>query len=378
MNFVSKNILRLIIGFAAVISLMVVLIVISLNQMAGLTQQLDRVVKNRVVKMELANQMNTALREKAISLYFVATTKDSLLRGKEFTRISKYTLGFNVAHQQLARLETSASTKELIANIKEIVEGVEVHIDLASDFVFMGAVDEAHRIIRNEVLPSYREIRKHIDHFISLQHQENEQAIISTENSYQEARNQLYTIGISGLVISLLIAVYVCVIMIQQTRKLTYLAMHDNLTGLPTRSLFDKQLQHSIAKAKRGVHTFSVVVLDLDSFKQANDTFGHKAGDDVLVEVGKRLTTTLREYDVVSRVGGDEFFLLISDVDLDATMKILKRIDAVLTEPIECESYTVKVGASLGAAHYPEHGKDAEALMKYADKAMYSDKRKHS
>lgn len=153
---------------------------------------------------------------------------------------------------------------------------------------------------------------------------------------------------------------------------LRHVATHDGLTDLPNRSLLLDRLDKAIARAKRNSNKCAVVFLDLDGFKPINDTYGHDKGDLLLREAARRLSTTIREADTAARFGGDEFVLVLSDLNSqkDAAPVALKVLHN-LTQPIDIGGFEAHVGASLGIALYPDHGLSAEEVMKQADNAMY-------
>ena len=156
-----------------------------------------------------------------------------------------------------------------------------------------------------------------------------------------------------------------------------YLALHDVLTGLPNRVLFHERLLYILADADRKRLTTAVCYLDLDGFKAVNDAHGHEAGDVVLREVGQRLLGCIRANDVVARFGGDEFALLLCSLQGVAEADlVLRRVLSTIEQPIDLPRGGVAtVGVSIGVAISPDHGSDAETLMRRADHAMYASKR---
>lgn len=155
------------------------------------------------------------------------------------------------------------------------------------------------------------------------------------------------------------------------------LAHHDALTGLANRTLFNDRLSVALAHAHRNQHELAVMLLDLDQFKQINDTLGHPAGDRLLQAVGERLTTRLRGEDSVCRMGGDEFLLLLPEMaSAKDAGRVAEGILKVIRQPIALNGREVRSTASLGLAVYPYDGEDADALVKNADIAMYRAKEK--
>lgn len=163
--------------------------------------------------------------------------------------------------------------------------------------------------------------------------------------------------------------------MIESERRLTHIATHDPLTMLPNRALGLDRLKRAIARAHRYHTKAAVLFIDLDKFKQVNDDFGHAGGDALLVEVAKRLLSETRETDSVARWGGDEFLVVLSDIDdVEKAEVKLKTLKGRLDEPYDINGETVDCTASIGLAIYPTHGEDEGALLSHADTAMYASK----
>jgi diguanylate cyclase (GGDEF)-like protein/PAS domain S-box-containing protein len=158
-------------------------------------------------------------------------------------------------------------------------------------------------------------------------------------------------------------------------QTIRHMAYHDALTGLPNRTLFNDRLSMAILNAQRNHKKVAVMMLDLDKFKQINDVWGHKFGDLMLKTVGERLINTLRKSDTIARMGGDEFLVIIPEIDnIEDTDIIAGKILQSFTEAFMISGRDLSVTTSLGIATYPQDGKDAETLIKYADIAMYAAK----
>jgi diguanylate cyclase (GGDEF)-like protein len=156
-------------------------------------------------------------------------------------------------------------------------------------------------------------------------------------------------------------------------------AFHDALTGLPNRTLFYDRAQQAILASRRDGKVTALLLIDLDRFKEVNDTLGHHIGDLLLKEVGPRLQDILRGADTVARLGGDEFGLVLRNVtDPDEIGHVVDRITTALEQPFIVEDLRLDIEASIGIALYPEHGEDAETLMQRADVAMYAAKTTNS
>jgi len=164
--------------------------------------------------------------------------------------------------------------------------------------------------------------------------------------------------------------------LIASQHQLRHFAYVDALTGLPNRRAFNERLRTMIADAAAGARQFALLLIDLDGFKQVNDSLGHDAGDELLVLAAGRMRGCLADGDFAARLGGDEFAILIDDVtDLQLLEHVCDRVAAALAEPATVGGSAVKAGASLGVALYPAHGAHAGELLRHVDMALYDAKR---
>ncbi len=169
----------------------------------------------------------------------------------------------------------------------------------------------------------------------------------------------------------------------QQGKVDRHAALHDLLTGLPNRALFYDRLEHGFQQTKRHGWELAVMFVDLDDFKSINDTYGHDIGDGILQEMAERLKESTRGEDTVSRHGGDEFLILISEVREETNIssiaeKILNKIQAPCSIGTGDVTFSGSIRASIGISIFPRHGETADALVTSADKAMYVAKRNKS
>ncbi|HWE64239.1 MAG TPA: EAL domain-containing protein [Chloroflexota bacterium] len=162
--------------------------------------------------------------------------------------------------------------------------------------------------------------------------------------------------------------------LVRQSARLAHQALHDALTDLPNRALLHERLQQALRDAQRGQEATALLLMDLDRFKEINDTFGHQYGDQVLQQVGRRLREHVRAEDTVARLGGDEFAVLLPLTDAPGATRIAEAILSTLERPFSLDGYNMSVEASIGIAVAPAHGQDAITLLRRADVAMYAAK----
>ncbi len=157
--------------------------------------------------------------------------------------------------------------------------------------------------------------------------------------------------------------------------SLRHQATHDELTGLPNRWLFRLQLNQALARAARSELRVAVLLLDLDYFKTVNDSFGHATGDALLVQVGQRIRSILRDNDILARMGGDEFSILLTDLtDVDEAVSVAAKLLVALQASYRLQNQDLYSGGSMGLAFYPDDARDGDTLLRYADMAMYQAK----
>jgi diguanylate cyclase (GGDEF)-like protein len=154
-------------------------------------------------------------------------------------------------------------------------------------------------------------------------------------------------------------------------KRIEHLAHFDQLTGLPNRSLLQDHFKFALSLAQRSGEHLAIMFLDLDHFKDINDTLGHSIGDQLLMEVAKRLKAALRDEDTISRLGGDEFIFILPGTDAIGAVHIAEKLLTVVSTPCLIEQHELISTPSIGIAIYPEDGKDMETLSKNADAAMY-------
>ena len=160
-------------------------------------------------------------------------------------------------------------------------------------------------------------------------------------------------------------------------KAIQHLANHDALTGLPNRRLFNERIKLEIARSQRNKLRFSVMLFDIDKLKDVNDSFGHNVGDLLLQAIGQRLLGLLRKSDTVARMGGDEFFLILPEMNQkEDAILTAERILSALSTPFHLEANQINISTSIGVSFFPEDGETAEDLVKKADISMYKAKEK--
>jgi diguanylate cyclase (GGDEF)-like protein len=186
------------------------------------------------------------------------------------------------------------------------------------------------------------------------------------------------TFGVGILLVLVVIPMYFASLTSQLHTVLGHMrkiATHDNLTGLPNRHSFYEHLQQILRSAEKNQNRFAVVFIDLDGFKPINDTLGHAAGDEVLRSVASRLKQCVRHDDVVARIGGDEFVIILLDIETTSMLSVVRKIIDMIAAPYTGIAKTVTLTSSVGIATYPDNGRTVDEMVAHADAAMYRSKR---
>ena len=178
-----------------------------------------------------------------------------------------------------------------------------------------------------------------------------------------------------GYFLTALIAALIC-LLLSTLNTQRRLSLHDSLTGLANRRLFDEQIKYAIARAKRNDSLMGIIYVDLNDFKSINDRYGHKAGDAVLIAVAQRVRASLRQTDFLARLGGDEFVVILEALSSQQDpLDVVATITAAINQPITLDdNHEVTVGASMSVVIYPDDGEDKDTLLRTADQRMYQSK----
>ncbi len=363
-------------GFVVVLALMVALSAIGLRYVAEANQHLKDITQNNNVKIELATEMHSALRERAIAMHTLPSISDPFDKDAEIQRANAQATRYAKARARLESMPLNQEEHEILARIFNMTHeaGSEVQAIMEMS-TFNDNPTEVFEFIRDVAMPRQRLIAEQVDILLTLQRKQTAQAVQTAEQSYAHVRDLMLGLGTAALLIGIMIAGFVSQRVARQAGQLETQAMYDLLTGLPNRSLLHDRLNHAIELSKRKPTSFGLILMDLDRFKEINDTLGHDVGDEVLREVGRRLKATIRAEDTVARLGGDEYVLLIDDLEPQGATLIANKILASLDRPFFWQNQSIDLGASLGCSFYPSQCGDASGLLRCADIAMYVAKR---
>lgn len=369
---------RINLGFTFTIALMLALTGVGLTQIYQADARLKTIVEKNNVKTELAQIMQSALRERALSMHIMAVLTDDFLKDEEYQHFNELGGRYTQARQKLEKLADSEAEKKIFATIVSLTRVAQPQVEQVMEMGLHGNDPQIFALIRNQTLPKQKEISDQVGELIQFQQSQTTMAVKEAEAFSARARNAMLLLGGLASGLTILMAAYVSKRVTKQALRLEHQALYDELTDLPNRTLFQDRLQQAIRNSQRSSRTFAIILMDLDRFKEVNDTLGHDVGDQLLKEVGQRLKDTVRSADTVARLGGDEYVIILENLSEKYVEGVAEKIRKALDRPFVLEGEIVDISASLGIALFPEHGSDAVTLIRRADMAMYAAKHEHS
>ncbi len=371
--------IRVGIGFALMLVLMVSLVLVGLTRMASIQQHLEDIVSHNLVKRDLALRMNLSLLERLVSMHSLTVMNDPFDQRDELDRMREHGAKFLAGRKALEALAITTEERTILGHIREQAAKTRPLAEQVVEEVLAGQFSRARLNIRTQAIPAQAAMVRHINAFIDLQQRAMDRGIAQAAESYVVAQRLMLMFGGLAAGLSVLIGGVVIRSTARQAHALQRQALFDGLTDLPNRVLFDDRLHQAILIGRREQRCFGLMVMDIDRFKEINDTLGHHVGDLVLQHVASCVRTCLRESDTLARMGGDEFTLLLATVgDLDDIVAVAKKVLKVLRAPFKVAGRNLEIGASLGIVMFPQHGEDPDLLMREADAAMYVAKHTHS
>ena len=357
-------------GFLAALVVMACFAALGLHYLSNISERLKAIVENNNVKIELATAMQAALRERALSMHALSVMDDPFDKDEEVMRFDVLGSDYIRARQQLQQMPLSPEEQEILERIRELTRAAQPEVQAVVDMALKRQADEVFERIRSVAVPRQRQIAEQVSALIEVQKGQTAAGARSAEESYREVRNLILSLVVVTLCSGVLIALFV-----SRQSSLAAQALYDPLTGLPNRSLLQDRLEQAIAQSRRKRRPFAVALMDLNRFKEVNDTLGHDVGDELLREVAARLRRAVRAEDTVARMGGDEFVVLLHDLVEADVAACCGKLLAALSAPFEWDGHAIDLGASIGIALCPVHGRSPGALIRFADIAMYAAKR---
>ena len=369
-------------GFCVIFFAFTMTSVYSYLQYSQIRTTLVETTKNNDTQLRAAMAMRVSVRERAILLWHMTLQEDFFERDTLFQKF--YQHGSDYHHSRSAMLTAILTPDE--KNIMALLDQETTkRAPILRRFAEQLMEDEFSNYTQslNQVLTDQIAVANLLDSLIALQQSQNEYARENSSAQMDSLLSRLITIIVLIITVGFLFASYVIINTSKQSRMLTkvnddleHLACHDSLTGLPNRMYILRQLEMVISSSQRTKTPAAIMFIDIDNFKAINDSFGHDMGDQCLMDLSSRMDNVLRGSDILGRLGGDEFLVVLADID-SATQAVVvaHKLLQILDTQIEIENESVTISASIGIYVFSNETVNAEDAIILADKAMYKAKK---
>jgi diguanylate cyclase (GGDEF)-like protein len=375
-------------GFVMMFVLVASLVAHGLWQQSGLLDQIEKVLDLRSRKIALATNLQLTAHQRQEMLLAQLLTKDRVERESLYGEYLDATERFAKTDKALKALPQDTADRDAFARLDSVVARTEELTEQALVLNSKGEGERAVALLQDKVKELQQAHAEVLDGI--RQHQQtlmNEQV----RDTRRQARQAMWVSAALGVGVCALIGmVFVAVRYLlaeraksvnQKAREIEALseklfieATHDALTGLANRRMFFEQLDLAYANAKRQGTQVALAYIDLDKFKQINDTLGHAAGDVLLQTVARRMQSVLREGDTLARLGGDEFAIVLQQATDAALAQLEKRLRDAVCEPLVLEQHVIAPHFSIGFARFPQDAESVQTLLHFADELMYRQK----
>lgn len=360
-------------GFLAVFLLMLLVTYLSVSTLTRVNTSMADLIHNTDQKTSLAYQMRDMIRLRSSEVRAMAQTMDPQEREKIFDRLIISTRTYNEARATLDTLSANAPEDAILMKIAEADARTQMAYEKASNGIYAMTHDpETLAADLNNVQLSELVLLNHLNRLVQLEKEQATEALADNQARYNETRAWLIASVILAFVVSILISAAVINRVSAANRRINHLASHDDLTGLHNRRSFEQALAYTMKTLSRTRDMAGVLYLDFDRFKIVNDTCGHHAGDQLLIQISQLIQTRLGSKDLFARVGGDEFAIIARAQSIDAILEVAENIrESVEAFQFEYLAQTFNMSVSIGVIEITGDEDNLESLLQDVDSACY-------
>jgi diguanylate cyclase (GGDEF)-like protein len=362
----------LMIGFAALLLLILFVTGIGHTQIESAHTRLEQITDVYTQKLDATQRMHAAARARTLLLHQIILSSDAFERDGMRMAFERHGVEFIQARERLQALGLSERERGVLdALSRQILRALPIQQEII-DLTYAERLEAAKQVLVEQAIPMQNDVLDTLAELEALSRKTAEQATQRALEHNRKARALLLGTCATALVTGLLVAVYAFRRVKEAYRQRELLATHDPLTGLPNRRLLYDRLDQAIARSKRDRSMLAVMFIDLDKFKQVNDTLGHPVGDELIRAVAERLRGCLRASDTVARLGGDEFVVIAGDLHrVEEAIQVARHVLDAMNRPFHVAGHELHTGCSIGLSLYPDDGEDPETLLGRADVALY-------
>ena len=395
------------IGFLVILGSIALISYVGISRIQTTNEEFQHVVKHQNVQSVYATEMRDAARRRMLELWRISLTTEEFARNDSFEDFLQHGSDYLVAREKFVNTGLSEVEQDLFAKLNEATTiSSTYHRKIADEFMDDTPVSTSEML--KKTLPSQKHSLDALNRIIDLQVTDMDTAFSQAALNIEHTVFTMVMItGVTILVGFVFAVTYLghntrlikkielshneleqvnlnlesrvkqrTLQLLKANEQLQSLAHHDTLTGLANRTLLTEQMQIILSQANREQKKVAILFLDLDGFKPVNDKYGHDFGDKILVKLAEHLASHTRGSDLVARIGGDEFVVVLTSInDITHATTFAKLLNAAIKEPMVIDGIEFSIGASIGLSMYPDHADNTNDLLKMADTAMYIAKR---
>ncbi len=383
----NRIFLFLIAGAFLVLTLLIAALAANgIYQLGRLNNQIETVLKQYSLKLDTVSTLQVDSYTRGDRLLRMAIEEDPFVRDELFIEFNRAGFLVGSGRRKLLELGLTIEERKLFDEQSQLIERIIPMQERVIDYLHRDQIVDARNVLIAEGIA----MQSRLVEMLGVLHEDmratHTQALNKAAENYQRGRFLTYLLGISATIFGLALAAFTMNRLVRNARDIDQQikdlessrsaleaeATHDAMTGLANRKLFYDRLKQAMLNAKRYNRKVGVLFVDLDNFKTVNDLYGHHVGDALLEEVAKRLQDSVRESDTIARAGGDEFLILLGNLnrpeDCDAA---IDKIEDALEMKANLHDVELMISASIGRAIYPDDGVTEDALIRAADASMY-------
>ncbi len=360
-------------GFMAVFSLMLLVTWLSMSTLQNVNNSMSQLIENTEQKTTRAYRMRDVIRVRSNTMRELIRSRDPLKRHKIFDKLINHTNDYQSARSALLALGANEREQNILNQIDATYDRVAIALSATNRHIYATKQDnESMDKVLTELELQELVLLNQLNDLVTLEKNLAIEALMANQGTYKETRRLLVLIVIATFAVCMAISGIVISRVATANQRIAHLANHDDLTGLHNRRSFEQHLQHTINFAERSPNAHGLLYIDLDRFKMVNDTCGHHAGDQLLIQLTQLMNDRLRRGDLFARLGGDEFAIIAQGKSFDDIRKLaedLRQIVCDFTFHYETQSFTVSL--SVGVTPISGEEESMERVLADVDSACY-------
>lgn len=360
-------------GFLLVFSLMILATWLSMTTLQGVNVGMSNLITDTEQKTTRAYNMRNVIRMRSTAVRSLVQTEDTEERQRIFDKVIEHTNAYQVTRQELAELSANAREQAILEEINEADARVAAAYERANSEIYSNEQNlAAQKSVLYEVQLHELVLLNHLNDLVKLEKVLAEEALQENQAAYQRTQRLMIYLVSAAFALSMIISGTVIARVARANKRIAHLANHDDLTGLHNRRSFEQHLQYTIDNAERSDNAHGLLYIDLDRFKIVNDTCGHHAGDQLLIQLTQMMQQRLRRGDLFARLGGDEFAIIAQGRSFPDIRSLAEDLRVIVSEfTFMYEEQSFKVSLSVGVTPIDGQVQSMERVLADVDSACY-------